>query len=155
MIDGWTDWMDWDGGDAPPDELKGCEGAQLKFRSGEASGLLSWIAVESYSWLHDGGELDIVAYRYKPAGRPERDGRAVLDVQVGGDHYKTLAIQPVEYIHANKIGFLEGSVIKYVTRWRNKNGIEDLKKARHFIDLLIEFEQGGRDAIATESGNTR
>lgn len=65
-----------------------------------------------------------------------------LDVQVGGDHYRSLAIQPVEYIHANKIGYFEGNVIKYVTRWRAKNGVADLEKAKHYIDLLIELEGG-------------
>jgi hypothetical protein len=60
--------------------------------------------------------------------------------QVGGSHYASMAIQPFEYIHANGIGFAEGCVIKYVSRWRNKNGVEDLKKARHFLDLLIEAE---------------
>jgi hypothetical protein len=70
-----------------------------------------------------------------------------LDVQVAGDHYKTLAIQPVEYIHANKIGYFEGNVIKYVSRWRSKNGIKDLEKAKHYIELLIELEtRNGRDA---------
>ena len=64
-----------------------------------------------------------------------------LTRQEGGSHYKDLAIQPVEYIHANRLGFCEGSVVKYVTRWRNKNGIQDLKKARHFLDLLIELEE--------------
>lgn len=64
-----------------------------------------------------------------------------LDVQVGGDHYKDQKIQPVEYIHANDIGYFEGNVIKYVTRWRKKNGIADLEKARHYIDLLIDLEQ--------------
>ena len=63
-----------------------------------------------------------------------------LNTQVAGDHYKKLAIQPVEYIHANGLGFCEGSVVKYVTRWRDKGGIKDLQKARHFIDLLIELE---------------
>jgi hypothetical protein len=63
-----------------------------------------------------------------------------LDVQVDGDHYKTKAIQPVEYIHANGLDFFEGNVIKYVTRWRTKNGIKDLEKARHYIDLLIQLE---------------
>jgi hypothetical protein len=61
-------------------------------------------------------------------------------VQVGGDHYKSLKIQPVEYIHANGIGYFEGNVIKYVSRWRSKNGIKDLEKARHYIDLLIQLE---------------
>lgn len=65
-----------------------------------------------------------------------------LDTQVGGDHYKTMKIQPVEYIHRNGIGFCEGSIIKYVSRWRGKNGLQDLKKARHFLDLLIEMESG-------------
>ena len=63
-----------------------------------------------------------------------------LDIQVGGDHYKNLAIHPAEYIHANNIGFFEGNVIKYVSRWRQKNGIADLEKAAHYIDLLIELE---------------
>lgn len=63
-----------------------------------------------------------------------------LEVQVGGAHYKKHAIQPVEYIHANGIGYFEGNVIKYVTRWRDKGGLADLEKARHYIDLLIELE---------------
>ena len=65
---------------------------------------------------------------------------SALKKQIGGGHYKDLAIQPVEYMHKNGIGFAEGCVIKYVTRWRDKNGVEDLKKARHFLDLLIEME---------------
>lgn len=63
-----------------------------------------------------------------------------LGVQEGGSHYKWMAIQPVEYIHRNGIPFIEGCIIKYVTRWRAKNGLEDLRKARHFLDMLIEFE---------------
>lgn len=60
--------------------------------------------------------------------------------QVGGDHYKTMTIQPVEYIHANNMNFLQGSVIKYISRYKAKNGKQDLEKAKHFIDLLIELE---------------
>lgn len=63
-----------------------------------------------------------------------------LDTQVGGDHYKSKGIQPVEYCMANGIGFMEGSVIKYVTRWKDKGGVDDLKKARHFLDMLIEAQ---------------
>ena len=66
-----------------------------------------------------------------------------LAQQVAGDHYKKLKIHPIEYIHANGIPFAEGNVIKYVTRWRDKGGIKDLEKARHFIDLLIELENKG------------
>ena len=63
-----------------------------------------------------------------------------LDTQVAGSHYKDLKIQPVEFIHANGIGYFEGNVIKYVSRWRAKGGVADLEKARHYIDLLIELE---------------
>lgn len=63
-----------------------------------------------------------------------------LEVQVDGNHYKDLKIQPVEYIHANNIPYLEGNVIKYVSRWRNKGGLRDLEKAKHYIELLIELE---------------
>jgi hypothetical protein len=65
---------------------------------------------------------------------------SALATQVGGSHYKEMAIQPLEFIHANSIPFAEGSIIKYVSRWRVKNGIADLEKARHFLDLLIELE---------------
>ncbi|MGB4467532.1 MAG: DUF3310 domain-containing protein [Azovibrio sp.] len=65
---------------------------------------------------------------------------SALQVQVGGSHYKDLAIQPVEYIHANNLGYMEGNVIKYVSRWKTKNGLADLEKAKHYIELLIELE---------------
>ena len=64
-----------------------------------------------------------------------------LDVQVGGRHYE-LQIQPVEYIVKNGLGFCEGNVIKYVTRYKVKGGKEDLLKARHYIDMLIKFNYG-------------
>jgi len=62
------------------------------------------------------------------------------DIQVGGNHYKDLKIQPIEYIQANDLSYCEANVVKYVTRWKSKNGIEDLRKAKHYIDLLIESE---------------
>lgn len=66
---------------------------------------------------------------------------AALDTQEGGNHYKDKAIQPVEYIMANNIGFMEGSVIKYVTRWKDKGGVGDLRKAKHFLEMLIESQE--------------
>ncbi len=65
---------------------------------------------------------------------------SALDTQIAGGHYKSLKIKPIEYIHANGIPFAEGSVIKYVTRWRDKGGVADLEKAKHFLELLIELE---------------
>lgn len=72
------------------------------------------------------------------AGTPASE--SALASQVDGSHYKSLAIQPIEYIHSNGIQFAEGCVIKYVSRWRTKGGIKDLEKAKHFIELLIELE---------------
>ena len=67
---------------------------------------------------------------------------SALEVQVGGDHYKKFAIQPIEFIHLNKIPFIEGNIIKYIARWRDKGGLADLEKVRHYVDLLIELENG-------------
>jgi hypothetical protein len=71
---------------------------------------------------------------------PEK--QKALDVQVGGDHYKNMAIQPIEFTHKNNLNFCQGNIIKYVTRYKSKNGIEDLKKVKHYVDLLIQLEYG-------------
>ena len=60
--------------------------------------------------------------------------------QIGGDHYKEKSIQPWDFIAANQLGYFEGNIVKYVSRWRDKGGINDLKKARHYLDKLIELE---------------
>lgn len=61
-----------------------------------------------------------------------------MDKQVGGSHYKNMKIQPITFIQANGLGFCEGNAIKYLCRYKDKGGIEDLKKAKHYIELLIE-----------------
>lgn len=61
----------------------------------------------------------------------------------GPSYYRGGSIQPVEYIYANKLDFLEGNVVKYITRWRDKNGRDDLLKARHYINMLLEMTQQG------------
>ena len=93
------------------------------------------------SWHGDGQEheYDLVAEWSDSTEKPAR----ALGEQVGGDHYRSMKIQPIEYIHANGMGFAAGNVVKYVSRYQSKNGIEDLKKARHFLDLLIELESRG------------
>ena len=58
--------------------------------------------------------------------------------QVGGNHYKNYKIQPVEFIIKNNIGFVEGNIIKYVLRFKEKGGVQDLLKAKHYIELLID-----------------
>jgi hypothetical protein len=62
------------------------------------------------------------------------------ETQVGGDHYKSKAIQPWDYIASNNLGYLEGCIIKYISRHREKGGLEDLQKAQHFLAKLIEVE---------------
>lgn len=69
---------------------------------------------------------------------------SALDVQVAGGHYKDLAIQPVEYIHANKLDYLSGNVVKYITRHKTKNGAEDVRKALHYCQLILELDYGDR-----------
>ncbi|AXF52972.1 MAG: protein of unknown function DUF3310 [Caudoviricetes sp.] len=66
---------------------------------------------------------------------------SALDTQIGGDHYKSMPIQPMEYSMANKLDACQHTAIKYITRFREKGGIQDLEKAKHVIDMLIEFEQ--------------
>ena len=65
---------------------------------------------------------------------------SALNKQVAGDHYKKMKIQPVEFIHANNIPFIEGCIIKYAARWRDKGGVKDIEKIIHFAQLLIELE---------------
>ena len=65
---------------------------------------------------------------------------SALDTQIGGIHYKNFSIEPIEFIHKNGIGFCEGNAIKYLVRWREKGGKQDLLKAKHYIDLLLEME---------------
>lgn len=68
-----------------------------------------------------------------------------LTKQVGGSHYKDLAIQPVDYITKNNLGFIEGCVVKYVTRWKHKSSVEDLKKAKHFLEILIQQQENNNN----------
>ena len=73
--------------------------------------------------------------------KPIQQENKSTDTQVGGNHYTKLAIQPMRYSMENGLDALQHAVIKYVTRFRDKNGIEDLEKAKHCIDMLIEFER--------------
>lgn len=75
---------------------------------------------------------------------------SAFDNQIGGGHYKALKIQPAEYCFANNIGHLAGDAIAYITRYKSKNGMEDLKKAIHSLQLLMELEENERK---TKPGN--
>ena len=62
--------------------------------------------------------------------------------QIGGEHYRKYAIQPSEFIHRNGIGWLAGNVIKYASRYQQKNGRQDIEKAIHYLELILEWEYG-------------
>lgn len=68
--------------------------------------------------------------------------KRALDVQVGGDFYKSLAIQPIEYAYHNELPAIESMVLKYITRHRAKNGVQDIDKAIHLLEMLKEMEYG-------------
>jgi len=73
---------------------------------------------------------------------PPNQPTGALAVQEGGNHYKEMKIQPVEFAHANGLAFIEASVVKYVTRHRRKDGAKDIRKAIHFLELLLQLEYG-------------
>ena len=64
--------------------------------------------------------------------------------QVGGNHYLKYKIQPVDFIIKNNIGFVEGNIIKYILRFKDKGGIADLEKAKHYIELLIDSSKSSK-----------
>lgn len=73
-------------------------------------------------------------------------GLPATEKQVGSDHYKRMSIQPIEFIHANGLSFLQGNVVKYICRHKAKGGEEDVRKAIHYCELILEMEYGvGRD----------
>lgn len=86
----------------------------------------------------------MVASRHEPPPHPpwEKRKKSALDVQVGGDHYKSFAIQPVEFITKNRLGFLPGCIIKRICRFNlpGGKGLQDLQKIKHEVNLLIELE---------------
>lgn len=81
----------------------------------------------------------------------QETAQSAMDVQIGGDHYKKLKIQPMEYSMANNLDACQHTAIKYVTRFRDKGGVADLEKAKHVIDMLIEFEQKSKSEAALEA----
>jgi len=73
--------------------------------------------------------------------KPQRATEKAIDKQIGGKHYKDFKIQPIEFITKNKLSFIQGCIIKYICRFENKNGIEDLEKIKHYCDLQIQMLQ--------------
>lgn len=104
-------------------------------------------------WIEDDGTRESTKYRAEAIEKHFADGTfkfvdvkpqdtqiSALDKQVSGNHYKDCGIQPIEYIHANGLSYLEGNVIKYTTRHSKKNGKQDILKAIHYLELILEME---------------
>ena len=87
--------------------------------------------------VYDGGHS--AETKHQSAQQPTQDG--ANSRQIGGSHYKQFTHETWDVILDWGLGYLDGNAVKYLSRWRHKNGIEDLKKARHYIDKLIETEQ--------------
>jgi len=68
---------------------------------------------------------------------------SAFDDQIGGNHYKLMMIQPTEYILANNLDWCEANIVKYISRWRDKGGVDDLRKVIHYAQILIEKELDG------------
>lgn len=68
--------------------------------------------------------------------------KSALDSQVGGNHYKDFAIQPIEFTVTNNLDFIQGNIIKYACRHKTKNGVEDLKKVIHYAQLAAKLQYG-------------
>lgn len=120
-----SEWIEWKGGECP---VAGDVWVDVRLRNG----LSSRGAAHCYRWRNDS---EVAAYRLAYASSNANA------TQVGGDHYKSKTIQPWDYITSNGLTYLEGCVVKYVSRHREKGGVDDLKKARHYLDKLIEVEQ--------------
>ena len=74
------------------------------------------------------------------AYRARRKRERMLSDEISPKHYSQFKIEPFDFIHENGLGFAEGNVIKYVCRWREKNGVQDLEKAKQYIEMLIKGE---------------
>ena len=94
--------------------------------------------------LNDGDNFSLQQKAPEPTFLPEepRTVGSALDIQEGGNHYKKYKIQPIEFVFANNIPVLEANVQKYILRHADKNGMEDLLKARHYLELMAEMYYG-------------
>lgn len=79
---------------------------------------------------------------------------SVLNTQHGGNHYQGGTIQPIQYIHSNNLNFFEGNTVKYVTRHKKKNGAQDIEKAIHYLQMILEFDYGIKSTFSKEDEQT-
>lgn len=146
-----TNWIEWNGGECP---VSGDRLVEVLWDDGTTTGPL-----RADSWVWDGSAYaDIVAYRLVDAPCattgaesvakanviPPTVSASALTTQPSGTHYSDAAIQPVQFIEANKLGFLEGCIVKRATRHNHPTGkgSEDIRKIIHEAQLLLEIRYG-------------
>jgi|TARA_R100000995_G_C3396757_1_gene82981 hypothetical protein len=93
---------------------------------------------EDRGWSTESHEQYMARRRAEEEIISKQKSPKATDQQVGGNHYKGYAIQPIHFIMENDLGFCEGNILKYITRWKDKGGVEDLRKAKHYMNMLIE-----------------
>lgn len=128
-----SEWIKWEGGECTVSGY-----VHIKFRDG---GVVMNCDPDKYRWEHVYSSGDIVAYMLVDEPPTEQTKPTALATQIGGDHYKKMKIQPTDFIMQNGLDFCQGNAIKYICRFRDKNGVQDLEKAKHYIDMLIEMEK--------------
>lgn len=141
-----TPWIKHNGGVMPVEA-----GTLVTVR--QRDGKVTTGASHLFYWLHDYGSEDIMEYRIEAhdhgvthqtpeyASLSDKAKLSAFERQEGGDHYLNMVIQPSRYCHLNGIGYMEGTAITYLSRWQSKGGIQDLRKAIHTIEQLIEMEE--------------
>lgn len=123
--------------------LKGRYSGTYVFACGLSDGALAWPRLDmrdGETFFLEKGSWEVVEERPKEGHWADAPKPPASSTQVGGGHYKDLPIQPIEYCQKNELNAIESFVVKYVTRHRNKNGAEDIKKAIHCLELLLEIE---------------
>lgn len=130
-----TDWIEWRGGECP---VAAGVRVDIKFRDGRD---IRNLHADLLRWTHNGNSADIVAYW---ASERVKKPESALSTQPSGTHYSDAAIQPVQFIEANKLGFLEGCIVKRATRHNHPTGkgAEDIRKIIHEARLLLELRYG-------------
>lgn len=131
-----TDWIEWKGGECP---VAGWQYVVVRWDNGSRSAPMK---ARTWNWSNKGTPADIVAYRLVDA--PGASTESALTRQPGGTHYRDSEIQPVQFIEANKLGFLEGCIIKRTARHDKPTGKgrEDIEKIIHEAQLLLELRYG-------------
>lgn len=151
-------WIKWAGGDCP---VAGWQPVRARLRDGSLAFSSPAVVAGDLDWAQTDAPGDIVEYmalpintpvtkvstlagftttaEHKKLADPRKDA---LDVQVGGDHYKSLKIQPIEFIHANDLDFFQGNIVKYAARHKSKGGAADLRKVIHYAQLALQMQYG-------------